>query len=181
MARAAGIHLIVATQRPSVDVVTGLIKVNFPTRIVFRVSSKIDSRVVIDVTGAEKLLGKGDMLFLHPTQRGLLRLTGSYIGASEIEILTNYLRKAGFPDYVKIDLSNLEEGLVETSVNKKESIRDEMYEKVVSFLPEREDVSISLVQRKFGIGFNRAAKIIEALEEDGLVGPSKNGKPRQVL
>lgn len=185
MARAAGIHLIVATQRPSVDVVTGLIKVNFPTRITFRVSSKIDSRVIIDVPGAEKLLGKGDMLFMHPSQSSLLRLTGSFISAEELELLGNYLRSAGKPEYIKIDWSSIEKtnttGNYKNSTTQKGNSRDDMLDEIVEFLHGKDEISISLIQRSFGIGFNRAAKIIETLEEEGVVGTSKNGKSRKVL
>lgn len=178
MARAAGIHLIVATQRPSVDVVTGLIKVNFPTRIAFRVSSKIDSRVILDVPGAEKLLGKGDMLFLHPSQGTPIRLTGSFISAKEIEKLTFYLRKAGAPNYICLDklqaMQNLEDG--------SDQEKDILYDQVLLFLKERDEISISLIQRKFKIGFNRAARIIEILEEQGVVGgQSKTSKSRKIL
>lgn len=178
MARAAGIHLIVATQRPSVDVVTGLIKVNFPTRIAFRVSSKIDSRVILDVPGAEKLLGRGDMFFMHPSSGMPIRLTGSFISAQELEKLTIYLRKAGKPCY--INLEKFQEKNRETLSHEQES--DQLFSEVVNFLKEREDISISLIQRKFKIGFNRAARIIEKLEMEGFIGAaSKSSKARKIL
>lgn len=177
MARACGIHLIVATQRPSVDVVTGLIKVNFPTRIAFRVSTKVDSRVIIDDSGAEKLLGKGDMLFVHPSMSCSERLTGPYIMPEEIETITNYLRSAQKVVYEKLVVDSDKADL---DLDDSDG-RDALYQEVLDFLKGREEISISLLQRKFKIGFNRAARIIDCLEEDKIISPPLQGKMRKVL
>jgi DNA segregation ATPase FtsK/SpoIIIE, S-DNA-T family len=176
MARASGIYMVVATQRPSVDVITGLIKVNFPSRISFRVSSKIDSRTILDRQGAEKLLGKGDMLFMHSSQPHLVRVHGSYIADNEIKRLTDHLRKQRPPSYL-----SLQEVLDQQKKNSMSLEEDEMYPEVLHYLGGIEEVSISLLQRKFNIGFNRSARIIEKLEHDGKVGPAQGSKARKVL
>ncbi len=174
MARAAGIHIIVATQRPSVDVVTGLIKVNFPSRVSFRVSSKIDSRTIIDRSGAEKLLGKGDMLFMHATASVLQRIHGCYLSQDDIERYTSALRLQSGPTYLNLDeeMHHTQDKIVE---------RDELYENVVDFIQTTGEVSISLLQRQYRIGFNRSARIIEQLEMDGLIAPMQGSKPRKVI
>lgn len=176
MARAAGIHLIIATQRPSVDVVTGLIKVNFPSRISFRVSSKVDSRTVLDASGAEKLLGRGDLLFMHASSPTLRRIHGAYLSDQEIEKLTDHLRAQAQPQY--LDLHDELRRCVSTSVDEQE---DELYESVIEFIKSIEEISISLLQRHYRIGFNRSARIIEKLELDGLIAPAQGSKPRKVL
>ena len=174
MSRAAGIHLIVATQRPSVDVITGLIKINFPTRISFRVSSKVDSRTILDSTGAEKLLGRGDMLYMDPTNPTPLRIHGTYVSNEEVQEFASYLRKTGKPQFVS-DLSS------KSTKGKTGELKDKIYDEVVSFVKTRDEVSISLLQRKFRIGFNRSARIIEQLESDGIVSAAGSGKMRKVL
>ncbi len=176
MARAAGIHLIVATQRPSVDVVTGLIKVNFPSRVSFRVSSKVDSRTILDGVGAEKLLGKGDLLFMHASSPNLKRVHGAYISDEEIESLTDFLRKQASPEY--LDLNDELRRCTTTQISDQE---DELYESVVSYIKTIDEISISLLQRQYRIGFNRSARIIEKLELDGFVAPAQGSKPRKVL
>lgn len=177
MARAAGIHVVLATQRPSVDVVTGLIKVNFPSRLACRVSSKIDSRTILDAGGAEKLLGRGDMLYLHGSSASLKRLHGAYVSESQVLKLTNYLRSLGTPVYVDLDMY--------ADANKSSfsggDEEDSLYNDVLQAIKSMEDVSISLLQRKFRIGFNRAARLIEQLEADGLLAPAQGSKPRKVL
>lgn len=173
MARAAGIHLIVATQRPSVDVITGLIKVNFPSRISFRVTSKIDSRTILDCGGADKLLGRGDMLFLDPQGAGLRRLHGAYVSDREIAHVVDHIRAQRQPDYLDLDV-HLE------SQNAGED-KDEIYLEVLSYLEEIDEVSISLLQRKFKIGYNRSARIIDMLEAEGCIAPSGSGKTRTVI
>lgn len=175
MARAAGIHIMVATQRPSVDVVTGIIKVNFPSRVSFRVSSKVDSRTIIDRSGSEKLLGKGDMLFMHATASALQRIHGCYLSQQDIERYTKALRAQAAPTYL-----NLDEEISRTATCPSEE-RDELYDRVVEFIKTTGEVSISLLQRHYRIGFNRSARIIEQLEMDGLITPTQGSKPRKVI
>jgi S-DNA-T family DNA segregation ATPase FtsK/SpoIIIE len=174
MARAAGIHVIIATQRPSVDVITGLIKVNFPSRISFRVTSKIDSRTILDCGGADKLLGRGDMLFLDSHSAQLRRIHGAYVSLKEIENVIAHIKSQQSPQYLDLheELSALPESL---------GADDEMYKQVITFLDEVDEVSISLLQRRFRIGYNRSARIIEMLESHGLILPSQNGKTRKVI
>ena len=175
MARAAGIHLVLATQRPSVDVLTGIIKANFPTRISFQVSSKVDSRTVLDTIGAERLLGSGDMLFLPPGTSRLVRIHGAYVSDVEISRVTDYLRKQKKPTY---DKSILEVRPEEISG---EEIQDEKYEEAMKLVAETRQASISMVQRRLRVGYNRAARMIEQMEREGIVGPSDGVKPREVL
>ncbi|NWF52709.1 MAG: DNA translocase FtsK 4TM domain-containing protein, partial [Nitrospirae bacterium] len=168
MGRAAGIHLILATQRPSVDVITGIIKANFPARISFQVSSKIDSRTILDTHGAEQLLGKGDMLLMFPGTR-IIRVHGAFITEEEIRAVTDFIKSQGKPDY------SILEGLKETELEEDGATgeRDELYLKAVEFAESVGEVSISSIQRRLKIGYNRAANIMELMEEDGLVGPPK--------
>jgi len=176
MARAAGIHLILATQRPSVDVLTGLIKVNFPARISFQVSTKTDSRTILDTQGAEHLLGSGDMLFLPPGSAKLLRVHGAYVSEAEMKRLVEFWRAQGGPTY---DRHILRERKERTELEEAE--HDEKYDEAVAFVARTGQASISLIQRKFRIGYNRAARIVEQMEEEGIVGPSDGVKPREVL
>lgn len=181
LARAAGIHLILATQRPSVDVVTGLIKANFPTRISFQVTSKHDSRTILDTVGAEKLLGRGDMLY-KPSGGSFLRLHGAYVGEEEIERVVDFW-KAKAPQSFELDFTAWQqEGSNEASEGMPEGLDgDPVYQEAVDFVLEQGKASISLIQRRFRIGFNRAARYIEQMEMDGLLGPQEGSKPRQVL
>ncbi|MBW2652394.1 MAG: DNA translocase FtsK, partial [Deltaproteobacteria bacterium] len=176
MARAAGIHLLVATQRPSVDVLTGTIKVNFSARISFQVSSKVDSRTILDAPGAEGLLGLGDMLFLPPGTSKLLRVHGSYLSEAEIKRITNFLRKQGSPEY---DQKVLEPG--EERVIDEDDDYDERYDDAVALVTQTRMASISMIQRRLRVGYNRAARIIERMEKERVVGPSDGVKPREVL
>lgn len=178
MARAVGIHLILATQRPSVDVLTGIIKANFPARISFQVTSKVDSRTILDTIGAEHLLGTGDMLFLPPGSSKLIRVHGAYVSSGEIKRVVEYLKKQGKPSY---DTSILTEVKKEKETRGEEDEYDEKYDDAVAFVGETGQASISLIQRRFRIGYNRAARIIEKMEEEGVVGPSDGIKPREVL
>ena len=178
MARAAGIHLVLATQRPSVDVITGLIKVNFPARISFQVSSRIDSRTVLDTTGAEHLLGSGDMLFMPPGSSRLKRVHGAYVSEEEIKRVAEFWRSQGRPDY---NLEILRERLKERGGTAEDEDYDEKYDEAVAFVMETGQASVSLLQRRFKIGYNRAARIIERMEREGIVGPSDGVKPREVL
>jgi S-DNA-T family DNA segregation ATPase FtsK/SpoIIIE len=180
MARAVGIHLLLATQRPSVDVLTGIIKANFPARISFQVTSKVDSRTILDTIGAEHLLGAGDMLFLPPGSSKLTRLHGAFVSGSEIKRIVEFWKKQGKPSY--LDPSVLVEVKKEKeAAGGEEGEYDEKYDEAVAFIAEIGQASISLIQRRFRIGYNRAARIVEKMEEQGVVGPSDGVKPREVL
>jgi S-DNA-T family DNA segregation ATPase FtsK/SpoIIIE len=176
MARAVGIHLILATQRPSVDVITGLIKANLPARISFRVSSKIDSRTILDGNGAEQLLGKGDMLYLPPASSRFVRLHGPYISEQESARLASFLRKQGKPNY-NTTITDEEKGGPEAI----EFDRDELYEEASRIVVSSGQASISYLQRRLRIGFSRAARLVDMMEADGLVSGAAGGKPREVL
>jgi DNA segregation ATPase FtsK/SpoIIIE, S-DNA-T family len=176
MARAVGIHLILATQRPSVDVITGLIKANLPSRISFRVASKIDSRTILDASGAEQLLGRGDMLFLPPASSRFIRLHGPYISEQESARLASYLRKQGKPTYD--ETITAEEKTVNDGV---EMEKDDLYDEAARIIVTSGQASISYLQRRLRIGFSRAARLVDMMEIEGLVSPAAGGKPREVL
>jgi S-DNA-T family DNA segregation ATPase FtsK/SpoIIIE len=178
MARAVGIHLILATQRPSVDVITGLIKANLPSRISFRVSSKIDSRTILDSNGAEQLLGRGDMLFLPPASSRSIRLHGPYISEQESARLASFLRKQGKPVFDET-ITAEEEG--KTGPGGLEFEKDDLYDEAARIVVSSGQVSISYLQRKLRIGFSRAARLVDMMEAEGLVSPGAGGKPREVL
>jgi S-DNA-T family DNA segregation ATPase FtsK/SpoIIIE len=175
MARASGIHLILATQRPSVDVLTGIIKANFPARISCQVSSKVDSRTILDANGAESLLGYGDMLFMTPGLSKLQRIHGPFVSEGEIKRIVGFLKEQSVPLYQNEILEEKDEKTED------EEIDDEKYKEAVEFVVDRGEASISMVQRRFRIGYNRAARIVERMERDGVVGPSDGVKPREVL
>jgi DNA segregation ATPase FtsK/SpoIIIE, S-DNA-T family len=175
MARAVGIHLILATQRPSVDVITGLIKANLPARIAFRVSSKIDSRTVLDGNGAEQLLGKGDMLYLPPASSRYVRLHGPYISEQESARLASFLRKQGKPVYDESITSE------EKTAEAIELEKDDLYDEAARIIVQSGQASISYLQRRLRIGFSRAARLVDMMEAEGLVSPGAGGKPREVL
>lgn len=178
MGRASGIHLILATQRPSVDVITGIIKANFPARIAFQVSSKVDSRTILDGHGAEQLLGRGDMLLMLPGSR-IMRVHGALITEEEIKSVTEFVRAQGSPDYSILESIQYTEG---TGEDEASAERDDMYIRALDIAETIGEVSISSIQRRLKIGYNRAARIMELMEEDGLVGPPKGaGKPRDFL
>ena len=177
MARAAGIHLIVASQRPSADVVAGLIKANFPARISFAVSSKTDSRIILDASGAEELLGKGDMLLLQPPNN-LIRIQGSIISDKERENISNHLKNESPPEY-NSEITKVEEESVEGEELNYE--KDALYDQALEIVKQTKQASISMVQRRLKIGYNRAANIIEMMEREGIVGEQESaGKPRKV-
>ncbi len=180
MARAAGMHLILATQRPSVDVLTGLIKANLPTRISFKVSSKIDSRTILDGSGAEHLLGAGDMLFMPPGTARLQRIHGAYISEGETERIVSFLkeqRRAQYDESVLQIADETEEGEGDDG----EEEYDEKYDEAVAVVTETGQASISMLQRRLRVGYNRAARMIELMEKEGVVGPADGAKPREVL
>jgi len=176
MARAVGIHLILATQRPSVDVITGLIKANLPARISFRVSSKIDSRTILDSNGAEQLLGKGDMLYLPPASSRHIRLHGPYISEQESARLASFLRKQGRPTY---DTSITEDD--KKAGGELEFEKDDLYDEAARIVVTSGQASISYLQRRLRIGFSRAARLVDMMEADGLVSAGTGGKAREVL
>lgn len=186
MARAAGIHLIVATQRPSTDIITGVVKANIPSRISFAVSSQIDSRTILDMGGAEKLLGKGDMLFLPMGESVPMRIQGAYVSEEEIQKLVDYTvsqQKAIYDESLTVDKSSGSSS-VSSEIDgyaSEEEYDDPIYNEVVDFAVSTGKISASLIQRKFRLGYNRAARIIDLLEERGIIGPQNGSKPREVL
>ncbi len=173
--RAVGIHLVVATQRPSVDVITGLIKSNLPSRISFHVFSKVDSRTILDQNGAEKLLGKGDMLFLPPGTSKLSRVQGSYVSDNEINRVVDYLKQISLPEFSP-ELKVWQGSLQESNV-----VKDELYEEAVRIILETQRGSVSLLQRRLEIGYSRAARLIDLMAEDGIVGEYKGSQAREVF
>ena len=177
MARAAGIHLIVATQRPSVDVLTGIIKANFPTRMSYKVTSRVDSRTILDAMGADKLLGRGDMLFLPPGSSNLLRLHGVMVSDEEIEKIVGFIKKQAKPLYEE-DIFQAAE--IEAKDEAEEEEYDDKYDEALAIVAKERQASISYIQRRLRIGYNRAARIIETMEREGVVGPSDGVKPREV-
>jgi S-DNA-T family DNA segregation ATPase FtsK/SpoIIIE len=176
MARAAGIHIIVATQRPSVDVITGLIKANFPARMSFQVSSKTDSRTILDANGAERLLGQGDMLYLAPGTSRLIRLHGAYVSEAEISRVVSFWKKQGKPVYDEEIVRPVPD---EDALGRRDEA-DELYDHAVALVAQTKQASISMLQRRLRVGYNRAARMIERMEAEGLVGPSEGVKPREV-
>ena len=181
MARAAGIHLIVATQRPSTDVITGVVKANIPSRISFAVSSGIDSRTILDMIGAEKLLGKGDMLFLPQGTNSPLRIQGTFISEDETKALVDYACRQQKAMYDNSLLEDDEERGATTMVDSKDDYEEPLYNEIVEFVVSQGKASASLLQRRFRLGYNRAARCIDLLEERGIVGPQNGSKPREVL
>ncbi len=176
LARAVGIHMILATQRPSVDVITGVIKANFPARIAFQVASKVDSRTILDENGADKLLGRGDFLFMDPRKSKLLRAQGAWVQDKEIERVTEFIKSQRKPLY--------QEAVTQTTERKAafaDFKRDEVYEEAKRIVLEIGQASVSMVQRRLGLGYTRAARLIDMMEEDGIVGPYRGAKPREIL
>ncbi len=180
MARAAGMHMILATQRPSVDVLTGLIKANFPTRISFKVASKIDSRTILDSAGAEHLLGAGDMLYLAPGTSRLKRIHGAYISEQETTDIVEFWKKQGSSTYDDSVIDEIEREDYAGNGSEEEEY-DERYDEAVAIVTEAGQASISMVQRRLRVGYNRAARMIERMEIEGIVGPADGAKPRQVI
>lgn len=179
MARAAGMHLIIATQRPSVDVITGVIKANIPSRLAFAVSSGIDSRTILDMVGAEKLLGKGDMLFYPSGQSKPSRIQGAFVTDKEVEQIVDFLRKSSRPGYTQEMVDQITAVAKNTGGLSEET--DGFFEQAVDLILEKEKASVSMLQRQFRIGYNRAARLMDELERRGMVGPEEGSKPRKVL
>ena len=178
-ARAAGIHMVLATQRPSVDVITGLIKANFPARISFQVTSRVDSRTILDGQGAEQLLGNGDLLFLPPGTARLIRLHGPFVSDKEVRKVTDFIKQQARPQYRPEILEAREDA--NGDLGGMDDDYDEMYDQAVAVVTETRQASISMVQRRLRVGYNRAARMIEKMERDGVVGPADGAKPREVL
>jgi S-DNA-T family DNA segregation ATPase FtsK/SpoIIIE len=179
MARAAGIHLILATQRPSVDVITGLIKANFPTRISFKVFARTDSRTILDSMGAETLLGKGDMLFLPPGTGVLKRVHSAFVSETEVERVVEFLKQQGEPEY---DAKILEAASKDPNSSTGEDEYDEKWDEALALVAETRQASISMLQRRLRVGYNRAARMVEQMEKEGIIGPSDGtSKPRDVF
>jgi S-DNA-T family DNA segregation ATPase FtsK/SpoIIIE len=179
LARATGIHLVIATQRPSVDVITGTIKNNIPSRVAFAVSSQIDSRTILDQAGAEKLIGKGDMLFLPIDQTKPVRIQGCYVSEKEIEDVCQFWRKQAKPHYV---LNPVQIAIEEREgAMREEEDADPLWAEAVKFVVERNQASTSMLQRKFAIGFQRASRLLDMMEERGVVGQRDGPRPREVL
>ena len=176
IARAVGIHLIVATQRPSVDVVTGLIKANFPTRIAFQVASKVDSRTVLDGNGAEQLLGRGDMIFVPPGANKQMRVHGAWVGDDEVRAICDFLRKQGTAVYEEVVLATEEEVAAGVAAE-----RDDLYWDAVHLVIGQRQASISFLQRRMRLGYPKAARFVDMMEQDRVIGPGDGAKPREVL
>ena len=181
MARAAGIHLIVATQRPSTDVITGVVKANIPSRISFAVSSSIDSRTILDMSGAEKLLGKGDMLFLPQGENIPIRVQGTFISEEETKAVVDHTIKQQIARYDETITMDEEEMHATTMVEEHDAKEEPLYNEIVEFVITQGKASASLLQRRFRLGYNRAARVIDLLEERGIIGPNNGSKPREVL
>ena len=183
LARASGIHLIVATQRPSTDVITGLIKANIPSRISFAVASSIDSRTILDQTGAERLLGNGDMLYYPQGETAPIRMQGVFVTDKEISKITSYVKQQAKPEYEDSYyefLTNMNGSTVMSAGSVNADSQDSLFDEVVEFVRAQQKASTSLLQRRFGIGYNRAARLIDTLEDRGIIGPANGSKPREV-
>jgi S-DNA-T family DNA segregation ATPase FtsK/SpoIIIE len=182
MARAAGIHMIVATQRPSVDVITGVIKANIPARIAFQVASKVDSRTILDAMGADKLLGKGDMLYLPPGSAKLIRAQGAFIDDEEIAAVVDFIANQGKPSYEMSIKQQLDKPAAMADVEQGASNEDEdLIESCIEVIRSEQKASVSLMQRRLRLGYTRAARIMDELEVRGIVGPSRGAEPREIL
>jgi S-DNA-T family DNA segregation ATPase FtsK/SpoIIIE len=180
LARAVGIHLVMATQRPSTDVITGTIKNNFPSRIAFRVPTKVDARIILDTQGAEKLLGDGDLLFMPPNFPRVIRLHGSFISLTEINRIVDYVKKQGAPQYDERIVDVLK-GRIVPSDDEENGDKDPMFEKAVELVLLTGQASASYLQRRLRLGYARAARIIDQMEEEAIVGPSEESKAREIL
>lgn len=181
LARAAGIHLIIATQRPSVNVITGVIKANLPSRIAFKVASKVDSRTILDVMGADKLIGRGDMLFLPPGSSNILRAQGAFVSDDEINGIVEHLKRNGPPQYAKEVQEQIDSGGADNLGSGSGEDEDELVPQAIDVIRNSKRASTSMLQRRLRIGYNRAARIMEILEDKGIVGPENGAQPREIL
>jgi S-DNA-T family DNA segregation ATPase FtsK/SpoIIIE len=179
MSRAVGIHLVLATQRPSIDVITGLIKANIPSRIAFMVASKTDSRIIIDMVGAEKLLGKGDMLYAGVVDPFPIRMQGAFISEEEVEAVVEHVKTLGAPEYIDDEIFFEEEEEAVASLFSDGD--DPLYEKALEIVYQQGKASASYIQRRLKIGFNRAARLVDEMEAHGVVGSANGSKPRELL
>jgi S-DNA-T family DNA segregation ATPase FtsK/SpoIIIE len=180
MSRAVGIHLVLATQRPSIDVITGLIKANIPSRIAFMVASKMDSRIIIDMVGAEKLLGKGDMLYAGAVDPFPIRMQGAFISEEEVERVVDYVKSLGEPEYIDDEMFYDDEE-EDTAPSLFAEGDDPLYDKALEIVYQQGKASASYIQRRLKIGYNRAARLVEEMEHRGLVGPAQGSRPRELL
>ena len=181
MARATGIHLVLSTQRPSVDVITGLIKANIPSRIAFNVSSMIDSRVVLDMPGAEKLLGRGDMLYIPADQSKPSRIQGTYVSEHEVEKIVAFLKNKNIPVQYTEEVTTQPIGSLKRGIAGTGDGHDPLFEDALRLICQHDKASASLLQRRLSVGYARAARILDQLEEAGVIGPGEGSKPRDVL
>jgi len=187
LARAAGIHLIIATQRPSVNVITGVIKANLPSRIAFQVASQVDSRTILDTKGAETLIGRGDMLFSPPGTSRLVRAQGAFVADEEIQGIVEFMKKNGEPQYAKAVQQQIDRAAREDEEDEDGDFEDgdgsdeELYDKALDVLKSTRRASTSMLQRRLRIGYNRAARIMEMMEEKGVVGPENGSSPREII
>ncbi len=181
MARAVGIHLVLSTQRPSVDVITGLLKANIPARIAFNVSSMVDSRVIIDMPGAEKLLGRGDMLFIPPDQAKPVRIQGAFVSEGEVKKVVEFLKTRGAPVEYTDEVTSMPVTSGRRGSQESSSEKDDLYDEAVRVVCQYDRASASLLQRRLKVGYARAARLLDQLERDGIVGASEGSKPREVL
>jgi S-DNA-T family DNA segregation ATPase FtsK/SpoIIIE len=180
MSRAVGIHLVLATQRPSIDVITGLIKANIPSRVAFMVAGKMDSRIIIDAVGAEKLLGKGDMLYAGITDPFPIRMQGAFVSEEEVEAVVAHVKTFGEPDYIDEEIF-FDEEEEDTDPSLFSGGDDPLYEKALEIVLQQGKASASYIQRRLKIGYNRAARLVEEMEQKGVVGPAQGSKPRELL
>jgi len=180
MSRAVGIHLVLATQRPSIDVITGLIKANIPSRIAFMVASKMDSRIIIDMVGAEKLLGKGDMLYAGAVDPFPIRMQGAFVSEEEVERVVDFVKSLGEPDYIDDEIFFDDED-EEADPSLFSEGDDPLYEKALEIVTQQGKASASYIQRRLKIGYNRAARLVEIMERQGIVGAAQGSRPRELL
>ena len=183
MSRAVGIHLVLATQRPSVNVITGLIKANIPTRIAFMVASRTDSNIIIDTVGAEKLLGRGDMLYASAVDPAPIRIQGTFVSDQEVENVVNAVKEFGEPDYIdeEIFVEDDDEAGARDLFGEPIDDDDPLYDQALQVVVQAGKASASYIQRRLKIGYNRAARLVEEMEERGIVGPANGSKPREII
>ena len=181
MSRAVGLHLVLATQRPSIDVITGLIKANIPSRIAFAVASKVDSRIIIDQVGAEKLLGRGDMLFVSAANPVPIRIQGTFVNDDEVERVVSFVKQYGFPEYIDDEIFVEDDDDIDSEPGLFDGGDDPLYSKALDIVVEAGKASASYIQRRLKIGYNRAARLVEEMEERGIVGPANGSKPREII